>query len=636
MKQPEETTLSGGSPVVAWGPQRVHRHRGMLSLVGVDAASVIVATLATAGPATAADYYVAPTGSGERCTRATPCELPTGVAKAQAGDTVLLQDGIYRQGMYVANSGRPDAWITFRPDECALPIVEGEGEAALPDESGHYPTGVYVVGEYIRFVGIVSRHWDSGFANVWTGNVEYEGGEVHITPSNGHLEYINCIGDGNHRTAFAMYSANGLLVRESIAAHSGGSPTHSWSSGIQLYAVRGDPGENVVERSVSFENMDAQKNNDGSGFIVDEYTENASFVNNIGFGNGGSCMRLTRSPGTSMSHFSCYHNGRNPTPNSPTDPGEFYFTDDLSRTGTVFSSLLAASGTLADPQVFLHPPAEGVDDNITVNEGAATFFADPEGVNPDFRPPPEAAGHVEDLAVGAAPAVDIGFDPKCIVRRSPEVPYRQSWWHYSVDYDYIRSIGGVAQCFHPKARTGGADMGAYEVSGPPHSFAEPGRCVPSPIEPDPPDDVDAGATAPATTATDDNAPGPAGGNAADGSSASASDGNSAVGSSADGNAGAPSEENMDGSADAQGDGAGSGAAEVADSEASAAQSGSGDVGEAPTTAPTTSVPTTAMPPQTPSIEASDSCGLAARRSGGVPWTATVFVLGATALWRRRR
>jgi hypothetical protein len=38
----------------------------------------------------------------------------------------------------------------------------------------------------------------------------------------------------------------------------------------------------------------------------------------------------------------------------------------------------------------------------------------------------------------------------------------QSWWLYSVDYAYIKSIGGVAQCFHPKARNSSAiDIGAY-------------------------------------------------------------------------------------------------------------------------------------------------------------------------------
>jgi hypothetical protein len=39
----------------------------------------------------------------------------------------------------------------------------------------------------------------------------------------------------------------------------------------------------------------------------------------------------------------------------------------------------------------------------------------------------------------------------------------QSWWLYSVDFDYIKGIGGIAQCFHPKARSGTPDIGAYAL-----------------------------------------------------------------------------------------------------------------------------------------------------------------------------
>ena len=433
--------------------------------------------LLLANPVFAVEYFVSPGGTGEACTRAAPCNIHTGATLAIAGDAVTLLDGIYKQGLSPQNSGTPDAWITFQADQCAVPIIEGDGEEAILNEEGDYPSGVYTTGSYIRFVGIVSRYWDSGFTNVWTG----EG----TTNSNGHIEYINCIGDGNHRTAFAMYSAGNFTVRECIAAHSGGSTTHSWSSGIQMYAVQGTPEDNIVERSISFENYDAQKNNDGSGFIVDEYTTGATFLNNIGFGNGGSCMRLTRSSNTRMLHFSCYHNGQNPTPNSPTDPGEFYFTDQFSRdTATVMNTLAAASGTPANPRVFVHPPETGLVGNVTVDSGAAPFFSDPEGLYPDFRPPVDAGGLVENLGAAEAGAtVDIGLDPQCVTKLDPDVPFRQPWWTHSVNYEYIRSIGGVAACFHPKQRTGGADVGAYELSGAPHEFTQPGSCEPIVVEP---------------------------------------------------------------------------------------------------------------------------------------------------------
>jgi len=36
-----------------------------------------------------------------------------------------------------------------------------------------------------------------------------------------------------------------------------------------------------------------------------------------------------------------------------------------------------------------------------------------------------------------------------------------SWWQYSIDYDYIKSIGGIAKCFNPATRDGTNDIGAY-------------------------------------------------------------------------------------------------------------------------------------------------------------------------------
>ena len=470
-------------------------HTERLVMAGRLVVSCLVASsclLHLSPVARAATYYVSPDGAGEACIRAEPCALSFGVALTQPGDTVYLMDGVYHESLLPHNSGTPDAWITFQADQCALPIIEGQGENAVPDQDGHLPSGVWSnTGSYLRFIGIVSRYWDSGFANGWTGEIGDN--------SNGHWEIINCIGEGNGRTGMAMYSATGFTVRESIAAHNGGNPTGSWSSGIQLYSVYGTPSDNVIERSVSFENYDAEKNNDGSGFIVDEQTQGTTFSNNIGFRNGGSCMRLTRSHNTRMLNFTCFHNGQNPLANSPTNPGEFYWTDQESRdTTTLINSIAAASGSDTDPEALRFPPESGLSNNLTIDSGATPFYSDPEGDHPDFRPPAAAAAQVENLgAADGAPELDIGFDPKCIVKQNPNAPYQQTWWIYSIDYEYIRSIGGVAKCFHPKQRSGGPDLGAYELTGEPHAFSEPGSCVPDENR----DPGTAVATAAATTTT---------------------------------------------------------------------------------------------------------------------------------------
>jgi len=104
--------------------------------------SVSLVTLCLATLGHAETYYVSPDGGGSACTRDEPCALNTGADSALAGETVILMDGVYTTPLLPENSGSPEAWITFQADECALPIIEGPGEAMVEDEDGDLPSGV--------------------------------------------------------------------------------------------------------------------------------------------------------------------------------------------------------------------------------------------------------------------------------------------------------------------------------------------------------------------------------------------------------------------------------------------------------------------------------------------------------------
>src|SRR5262249_46636724 len=146
--------------------------------------------------------------------------------------------------------------------------VSSPGTDAMPGRT----TGVGSdTATYVRFVGIVTRNWESGFSNGWTG--------MGTTNSNGHFQFINCIADGNSRNGFAFNSAIGLVISQSLSAHNGFSTTASWSSGVQLYEAQGTYMDNVVQQTLSFENADMQNHTDGSGFIVDQNCTGATFVN---------------------------------------------------------------------------------------------------------------------------------------------------------------------------------------------------------------------------------------------------------------------------------------------------------------------------------------------------------------------
>jgi MYXO-CTERM domain-containing protein len=421
--------------------------------------SSLLATLALALVAQGATLIVSPTGTDTAdCTRAAPCSLNYTAANAVAGDTVILLDGTYKTKITVANSGTASAWITFQADDCATPIIEGTGiETETGDKTLDQPVGVgSPTATYLRFIGLVSRGWNSGFSNGWVGS--------GATNSNGHFEFKYCIADGNGRTGFTFFSAEGVHVQNCIAAHNGSSVDHSWSSGMTLYEAQGS--SNLIEGSVSFENMDAQQHTDGSGFIADESSDNATFLNNLAFRNGGSCLRLTSSSGVKFINNTCVHNAQDPQDTGPTNPGEIYFTNDVTKNGvTVKNNVFVSTGTGPGAQAVLGQPSSGWSNNVAQDGGSISFFTAPEGTNADYTLATSATSLLgKGSAGGGAPTSDIGFDPKCIVKRTPTMlgtTAMGSWWQYSVDIEYIKSIGGVAKCFNPKTRSGTPDIGAY-------------------------------------------------------------------------------------------------------------------------------------------------------------------------------
>jgi parallel beta-helix repeat protein len=512
------------------------------------ATAFVAATILAPAARAATSFYVSPTGSDDFCTRADPCSLATGASAAQAGDFVVLLDGTYaNQQLVPANSGTSSAWITFIADDGAIPILDGK--AADPkDVAVSSDTAVYV-----RFIGIVARNWSGGFSNKWIGSTT-------DFSANGNWQYINCIADGNTRNGFAFNSSKGVTIRECISAHNGTSTTSSWSSGFQLYGVQGTASDNVVERNVSFENMDAQKHTDGSGFIVDTMVTGVSFVDNLAFLNGGSGIRLTASSNISIVNNTFYHNGQDTTDNGPPNPGEIYFTSGGQTQGlTMLNNVGVPSGSKQDPSsawVFnggsLTIPASNV-----VSSSTAIFTA-PDGTNPDFHP---AAGStlIDKGTTSNAPDIglDIGFDPKCITKTKPTDIAVPSWTKYGIDYTYIKSVGGVANCFKAGTRPAGSgfDVGAYEVNSTPAARQGVG-----PLPPPPTGRIDGGAAS--QDADSEGGSGSGSGNGTASASGASTGGGSASGGSS-GSAGSSPGSSGYGQGTSTGNGGGAGGSSMA-------------------------------------------------------------------------
>ncbi|MEI9937610.1 MAG: right-handed parallel beta-helix repeat-containing protein [Pseudomonadota bacterium] len=439
----------------------------------VDSLSLSLVAFFVAVPAHAVDWYVSPSGTATSgcATRATPCSLASAASGAVAGDTVYLTSGSYQEPLLVANSGTETAPITFKADECSTPIIE-----RLTSTDADQTTGVHSeIGEYLVFEGLVVRGWSTGFGNHWAD------GTSSTEVSNGHWTINHCISYSNGRTGFTFFSGPSYTLTNSISGHNGSSTLHSWSSGVTLYEATGT---NLVQGVVSFENSDEQKHTDGSGFIVDQGSNGATFINNIAFGNSGSCFRLTESSGTTFVNNTCYHNSQfGSLATGPDNPGEIYFTNGGVTIQDVNfkNNVIVGTGTApAGSTAIQNQPTSGWTTNV-VSTGATAVFTAPDGTNPDFTPAASASALIGMGTAGAgAPTNDIGFDPKCLVKRAPQtfgmVP-ALSRWQYDVDIDYVTMKGGVAKCFNPGARSGTPDIGAYE-SG---AVITAASCTPAPV-----------------------------------------------------------------------------------------------------------------------------------------------------------
>ncbi len=421
----------------------------------------------------AADLFVAPNGaSGCGCTsRTEPCDLGTAASIAMPGDNVILMDGVYKSGLWINGTGGTEtAWITFKADECATPILEGPGVGPAEDAQD---SGVgSATAQYVRFQGIVARGFNIGFGNGWADGVDSD------KVSNGYWEIENCISYSNGRTGFTFFSAPNFKLKHSIAAHNGTSTVHAWSSGVTLFEATGT---NVIEGNISFENSDEQKRTDGSGFIVDEASHDALFINNIAFRNAGSCLRLTDSRGTKFLNNTCYQNSQfGSRATGPTNPGEIYFTNGgITIEGVSFqNNVIVGTGVApAGSMPIQNQPTQGWSNNVVTTNGTG-LFTDASGTNPNFVPTgADLTG--KGMSGANVPMDDIGFDPKCIVKRAPQVVgqiAKGSWWEFDIDIDYIKSIGGVKACFNPGTRSTN-DIGAYKAGA--VTTVTPGGCMPA-------------------------------------------------------------------------------------------------------------------------------------------------------------
>jgi len=237
----------------------------------------------------AAEYFVAPGGSGTTCSRHKPCgRVEDAEARAVAGDTVWIRGGTYTfaptatVGVDFTRSGSPDKPIRYLAYQNEVPVF---------DLSNGTPTGrvtglnvqcdwIHVRGLEVRGVKQFQSGQDSWGVRIRGSNNVLEHLNVHhnqapgiFITSGGNNRIVNCdshhnydvLEDGGSGDGFGCHSSTGGNVFTGCRA---------WSNSDDGYDFIRAAGVCTVEKSWSFDN----------GYIPDTKT---AAGNGAGFKAGG-------------------------------------------------------------------------------------------------------------------------------------------------------------------------------------------------------------------------------------------------------------------------------------------------------------------------------------------------------------
>lgn len=377
-------------------------------LGAIDQATVtIVDDRATDGPAT---FYVSADGSDnvsieQAQNRATPWQtIGRAIFEAQAGDTIIVGDGIYNEEIFLNESGTEGAEITLR------------------SENLH---GAQIVGfihgrdvSYITIDGLDVTNPEPGDISIAQGIVFYDA--HHITISNNFVH--DSFGGG-----IAFNQSDSLLIEgNTVQGNAFFHPdAHSGISVYQPQVKENAEGEYgvIIRNNVSFENASLVPNRnccggnrvtDGSGIVLDDYanfqasgngirySRRTLVENNLVYDNGGHGIHLFRANDADIRNNTSVNNVF-------ALPVGSQINVSTSRDVNVYNNIASADGIDSTENAFRQPNSVNVTVQYNIFDGVLIDTPTPVdstnllGVDPGF-----VTGTFELRASSAA--VDAGRD----------------------------------------------------------------------------------------------------------------------------------------------------------------------------------------------------------------------------------
>lgn len=261
-------------------------------------------------------FYVSPNGSGTSCKCNNPCSLTEGLNKAQAGDEVVLMDGVYPQSFKTVRAGAAGKPITIRSDHRHQAVIRTTSVGISVHHSNITIRGLRIDCQKQGRVGIESgRNSPGNIKNLVIEDniVEFTGQScIQVACYSGSSTDGFIIRHNMIRDCGFTGNGEGIYLAGSVSGSEGGSVINGEIYGNQLIRFtqngldcKGSGGlaksrdiqvhHNIFEEQL-YRPVDSKPGNEGTIVLNNEkaYVYNNIFRNVI---DAGSSVFAVRSPG---------------------------------------------------------------------------------------------------------------------------------------------------------------------------------------------------------------------------------------------------------------------------------------------------------------------------------------------------
>lgn len=249
-------------------------------------------------------YYVSTTGSDSaNGSAASPFKsIDFAVGKVNAGDTVIVKAGIYKESVTIDRDGTASAYVTIKSEVPGGAIINPPGGGA---------NGITIRANYVTV---------DGFEVYGSGSHGIVGFDSH------HVIVSNNISHDNQASGVAFAWSDYITIDGNVTY---GNASSGWFSGISLYQNRNITGNtstdgfrNVISNNISYDNVtETGAHTDGNGIIIDDfqstqtsgypnYTFKTLVENNLVYENGGKGIQVTWSDYVTVRGNTAYHNNQ--------------------------------------------------------------------------------------------------------------------------------------------------------------------------------------------------------------------------------------------------------------------------------------------------------------------------------------